>query len=327
LLNNGNVVFGRASQVGPNVVIDGNGGRMSIGYQQVACWAGSLQELYRYRVDHRSGDPDTAIMRDVKWCLRYGLIDEARFELSRLIQRNPAHREANILLEQTQKTTHQRFSPTHPTIQQVRFDQATPSKEPHVDVDAAKQDEPAVSTEPLVVQGQALSDFTKLIQPTLINHCGRCHSAHVDSSFRLTYPSGRMRPSASMTQRNLAAISGYVQSTKDGEPSLLWYATNPHGAMSSPVFNQKDLPAERNLREWLQVVVGRKPTGSPQVQVVDTHASDDQFESWETVSEQPSDAGQRQESLSHRMSTDAPSRLPRVADPFDPERFNRLYHR
>ena len=78
LLTNDNVLFGHARQVGQWVLVrTGQGGEVQLPREEVACWAGSPRDLYRYRVDHRQKGDLAARLRDAEWCLRYELYDLA----------------------------------------------------------------------------------------------------------------------------------------------------------------------------------------------------------------------------------------------------------
>ncbi len=78
LLRNDNVLFGSATQQGDYVIVQrGHGNEIRLPRGDVACWAGSIRNLYQYRVDHRPKGNLAALIKDAHWCLRYDLLDLA----------------------------------------------------------------------------------------------------------------------------------------------------------------------------------------------------------------------------------------------------------
>ncbi len=101
LLRNDNVLFGVARQVGEFVVVEtGQGGEIKLARQEVLCWANSVRNLYRYRVDHRQQGDLSALVRDARWCLRYDLYDLAAQEVRRIRTVDPRNTEANLIERQ-----------------------------------------------------------------------------------------------------------------------------------------------------------------------------------------------------------------------------------
>lgn len=315
LLKNGNVIDGVARQVGHQVVIDGIGGQITLRYDEVACWGNSLKDLYRYRVDHREGDSNLARMADVKWCLRHGLLDQAQADLhgahpSFQTTRQWKQLAGRVLRERNAMaaTKTEKPRPSRSAVQTVGFDQAI-----------SKQVRRPPSSE-VRVSAEQLTQFTREVQPMLLNRCSQCHHLGTESIFQLIRPTGSRRASAGLTQMNLTAIAPYLDESLGAEKSLYRLATEPHGAMDGAPLSKRDQTAIENLRRWL-VSMGETATTpeeelSPSPTLHDA-TSTSPFKTDDAVIEtDPSENG-----------TDSPARLPQVEDPFDPERFNRQSRR
>ncbi len=354
LLENGNVVFGTVDQLGAKVIIrqgdDEAGGELVVRTADVACWADSLEQLYQYRVDHRRGDRVQTRLADVRWCLRNGLIDQAFADLAEVRRLDPNNRLAGVLMRQAESQQRQiveslfrsatRFDTTATesggNVRPVSFD--TPIRR-----DDAAKDQPTglAAPTPDIESGPVLSQFTRNAQPLLLNRCGRCHDDRRDLNWSLIVPAGGGRPSTGITRQNLAATLELLTDSGIGTTGFLRAATEIHGDATTPPLGIADAVATARLRQWLHTVdrnrSGDAPGIDPDSETIAVSASNasrsSEFPSnLEAVIEDTTDgpASPSQPSAGTpkpRHAIGQPARLPVVADPFDPARFNKQFHR
>jgi hypothetical protein len=306
LLRNDNVLFGQAQQVGEFVIVrTGQGSEMQLARKDVACWADSIRHLYQFRIDHRQKGDVGAHLRDARWCVRYDLYDLADTEIQAIKEIDPKNVQAMIIENQLRrlKTPRAKVEPIpempSPVVQTSGFTD-----------DGADSESVDLPT---------LRRFASHVQPMLVNRCGRCHGRDSKLQWTLDVPLGGARASSRMTRRNLAALLTYIERGVDGESDFLSKATTPHGGGPAPL-ELRNAKAVDSLRQWLLMAQHRisiPPTnrrGSDHnVKSVDPLANP-RFAQHNVPS---GDAGPLSD------AGDQPVRLPQVANPFDPDLFNR----
>lgn len=338
LLKNGNVIWGTASQVGHQVIIKSGGREISLRYDDVACWGNSIEDLFRFRVDHRQGDSNVARMNDAKWCLRYGLVGQA---MSALQEVHPQFKHSRQFQLLANRVVRQHLALTKPqqdaapgqtaAVRTVAFDQPIESRST---VQGDPVDDRAVDVSP-----ELLAEFTRDVQPVLLNRCAGCHRQGVSTTLQLTRPTGSRRASATLTQMNLRAILPFATPSMDGQSALYKYATEAHGTtMTTAPLTKRDQVAVENIRRWLTALAGQSESKSPDdnlpvpsVQVepgltlmdkVDASAMPPSERT--KLAERPTGIGAAGNGPTGGGPVgEGPARLPEIEDPFDPERFNR----
>lgn len=328
LLKNDNVLFGQAHQLGEFIIIrTGPNDELKLPRSQVACWAKSLVDLYRYRLDHRSsGDLKTHLI-DARWCLQHELYVEAAKELEAAKSLSPDHREVLLLeglLQRRSQPTVTQTTPVAP-VTTTTFLQESASYEggPNDNGDANR------------VDPHTLKGFASHVQLTLINKCGRCHNQDSELDWRLSMPSSGSRPTARITRENLTAVLPFVDRANPDQSPLLIMGTSPHGGGDAPlkIRNAKAIEA---LKQWLaftgrsapQPRLGkidrpRQPLSEAPVEPIANIAQVSYTSDVTPNVNQPSAALP----VSSRKESNHPKRLPTVANPFDPSLFNRRFHR
>lgn len=314
LLYNDNVLFGKATQVGDDVIVErGEGNQIRLPRQDVACWANSIRNLYRFRVDRRQKGDVSAHVKDARWCIRYDLYDLAEVEVAEVLmldRDNPdaIRMQAQLLRIQSPPTYRTPTTIVQPVSHEVVTD------------DLAGVDQPT------------LTRFAGSVQPMLINRCGHCHSHTSDRSWQLIKPSAGARASARMTRENLAAALQFVK-PQSLESSELWTkAISAHGGAAAPLDVRRG-KAIKTLRDWLIAVRATTPVPARDDNDRADTATVDQGASHASrpdaaIAARPIDPERSFETwLNDRsVQNETPARLPNVANPFDPELFNRRYH-
>ena len=349
LLNNDHVLYGTARQLGEWVIVtSGNGGEVKLKRQQVACWAPSVRDLYRYRVDHRQSGDIKALLRDAEWCLRYELLDLAAKDLRAVYAidaNNPTARRIEKRLRG--QVARQPDAGSHENQHTSVLDAATtgtPTTEASA-TEAPLTGTPmtgTTATQPTGIHGQqsedqpdaedqilgqiedaAIAGFAGQIQPLLVNRCGNCHAQRVADvtkvQWRIFAPPSGTRASAEFTRTNLKATLPYIDRYRPAASPLLKFAMSPHGNGVAPL-GKRNAKAIQALERWVGIVGNAinsikesELTVMPNEQktVAMTTDEDETLPPTTSTTNPPNASG--------------PARLPPVENPFDPDLFNRRF--
>ncbi len=311
LLKNDNVLFGHAYQMGEFVVVQtGHGGEVQLSRKEVACWATSLRDLYQYRVDHRQKGDLGALIRDARWCLQYDLFDLAAQEIAAAKQIDPASPAARSVQDQLQRLTDSRARTVSDVIVQP------PAVQP------VDYEEDRVSNESGSVDLTTLRGFASHVQPMLLNRCGRCHSDDTSRAWALVVPSVGARASSQITHANLAASLRYIDHIAPSESELLVKATTPHGGVGAPL-SPRNAKAIESLKWWIATAANTMTRPEMGYQQPDQQGPAS-FPQTPSIAER---GAVPEEDRSHSQGNGQPARLPRVQNPFDPDLFNRRFHK
>ncbi len=317
LLKNDKVLFGDAHQLGEFILVrTGPDDELRLPRSEVACWAKSLTDLYQYRLDHRPTADLRQHLIDANWCLQYELLDLATKELNAAKAIASEHPEVQLLESQLQR----RRQPTEPSIATIETTSFLQESLPEPESESNQID-------PLI-----LKNFSSHVQSTLINRCGRCHNQHSQRNWQLLVPSGGTRATARMTRENLTSTLRMVDPNDPQNSPLLIKATSPHGGTEAPltVRNAKAVVA---LRQWLQ------QTTRMVAPAQSDHAASTTPKSQQTAYSEPESLESNSAVIpvsfeseiaatpTPSANSNAPARLPTVANPFDPSLFNRRFHR
>ena len=334
LLRNDNVVFGAARQQGEQVLVErGDGTQIRIDRKQVLCWSDSLLNLYRYRLDHRVGTNVQVHLGEARWCLRYGLLEQASDEVEQLRRLDPTNPQAELLHRQIvgaycnlAKDSHQATETenSHPSFHfasDVTIDEAPVSQ--------VDEEQAALSIDP-----SELHDFVSQVQPILLNRCGSCHSHTTDREWKLITPARGVRTSSRMTRENYAATVPYIDVSAPSASSLLRYAITAHGGGAIPLGPRNAVAAEA-LKRWSQSVADHHADASKLTRASVPSSSMDPILKSAAIqdaneSEFPAadpDATALKPRVEGNGLEPQLQRLPPVDNPFDPELFNRRFHR
>lgn len=252
LLRNGNVMRGELERLGHLVVVRRNGEeQLKLQASQVVCTGDSLEELHRHRVSKRSAYDIKGILDDVRWCLRHGMHAEVEQLLQQALMLDPTHPEAARLRRQWQ-VLHQPANAE--TVSRVRISQDPEPQQRK----ASEEAEEAIDRElqSLGMPESALAQFSRQVQPLLINRCGNagCHRAPRDSGWELAHWGSHVRPPGRMTKQNLLATFRQVDRNDPGQSDLIRYALSPHGGRRAAPVRDADDPVFSALRQWVETI-------------------------------------------------------------------------
>ncbi|MDA8743636.1 hypothetical protein N9N28_03280 [Rubripirellula amarantea] len=326
LLGNGNVVFGAAHQVGEYVVIrKGGGSEVRLPRTAVACWAGSVRNLYQYRIDHRETKNVRTHLEEADWCLRYELFDLAENELELARKLDPSHPDLSRLELRLNLATSEvtRSVPVISGIEHAQHDQEI--------------------SPPSAISQVSVEQFARTVQSTLATRCSRCHEPDSGRKWTLASPPGKSRASSETTHANLNAVLGYVNADDYRDSELLIKAITPHGGEAAPL-GLRHRKAIVALEYWLQRAAyemkhsGQEVSTTSHTQPSDAFDRDERLDRDDSIADPTwSESFEDQAAIDAEFETakrpvleadqnsDLPWRMPQVDNPFDPDLFNRQH--
>lgn len=321
LLKSGRVMAGQVQQDAQGYLVTGRNGRLHAPYEHVQLVADSLHDIYRQQRDSRQEPvtPDDRIEL-ARWCISYSLYDEARLELKLVLRSDANHSEARQMLKKLATI-----------LRPDRVDEPTP---PARTLDGYLVPE-AESLGSL--SRETAASFTARVQPILVNKCGnaRCHGVVSENAFRLVHVRSNLNSHRLHTERNLAAVSPYLDLEQPAKSQLLTVPQGNHGGGTVAIFGGPG--GERQLeiiREWVYAAA-RDRGGYDAEAEAKAEALAAATESAVKARGQVGDLAPDSTALADSESgSDVLAAAPgggtgsraRSADPFDPEVFNALVH-
>jgi len=321
LLRNGQVLQGRITPAGSQYVVAVPGGEIRVGADEVQCHCRAIGEVYQRRRGVMRLDSAQDHLEMAQWCLRVGLLDAARLEVSEAVALDATH----PLIPLVERRIHMAANPQ---------EKKTPLPPPTPTGPSAEELDRMVRGLP----PKAVETFVRSIQPILMNNCttGGCHAQGTKTAFPLLRVPAGGPPSPRLTQRNLYAALQWIDWQEPGASPLLKAPSKPHGTTKSAVFADRQLPQYRQLVDWCYRVA---QVPSPVVQ-----ASYEEPVAEEAAPRRAPGASVQRSSRLPRKPAErvgpqtskpgggnlSPGRAgttpgPPPADPFDPEVFNRRF--
>ncbi len=317
LLKNQNVIFGKTTQLGNQVIVSRDDGtEIRLNVEQVWCWADSVQQLHEFRQANRTPGNIRIHLDDIRWCLRYGLLDQAGKELQLAYRIDPTNSQAIALEEQLlrERKAIRRFDePSELIAKPINANSAPPAANSLSKVDLVSY---VASSEPeSELSPTAISHFGSRVQPILLNRCAGCHrSENPNTKWSLIRPTFGSRASPRITRLNALSTVGQVNKTTPEESALYKRAIDSHGGAHRSI-REKDVAIRRSILEWL-TIVGSNQNPAQKVAPANDLAP----------IQIPDDAAQPISAVKETKPERSGGRLPAVQNPFDPEIFNRRYH-
>ncbi|MEZ6088306.1 MAG: hypothetical protein R3C05_09835 [Pirellulaceae bacterium] len=306
LLTNDQVLEGSARQEGDRVVIEqSDGAVIRLPIDRVLCWGPDRKSLYQYRVDQRKRPTVQDHLAEARWCLNNGLYSEAAKELLNVRRLSPENEEADQVEQQLRKATL--------PVQTVSAEAVAP---------------PETVPDRAYVSAFATQQFTRVIQPILINRCGSCHDNGSTTKFTLMRLPGVSRVSSSMTHRNLQHVVEWIDTDEPLKSPLLQYAQSGHGGSDQAPLGKSQTRAFESLALWCSLFAKSSVEGLSMTQPTSTTNAISPFKQQgnEQSLSPPTHVVSANTSETDHLNDATPRRLPEVPDPFDPEVFNRKHH-
>ncbi len=305
VLRNRQVLEGEITPVGDYYLVSlGKTGQIRMPAKDVEMVCRDLEEAYQRKCEQLAKLSSTnadSHLELADWCLRQSLFEYAEQEIAIARRQEPYHKQLTSFEQRLEfATTKSEPKPTTRTVASV----ATVGAE---QLERTMKEQPPGTVE----------HFTAIVQPILIDRCGavRCHGAGSTAHFQLFSPVAGKVPSRRFTQRNLFSALAISDREDPLESEILKMALKPHGHIKAAVFKSEEDRQYREIVKWLESLRAVPPQSPPAT--VNTAA----------LRGTPRQMGlpggaEPPESAPEEPLTAVPQR-----DPFDPEVFNRRYHR
>lgn len=251
VLRNGNVLRGAVEQAGEYLRITSAGSEVHLRSRDVDFLSPSVTAAYEQL--RTRNDPPTALghMQLAAWCVRQELWEPAQIELASARQLEPNHPRLAIM-EQT--LDH---------LRKVANEPPRPASEaaPDRNSDSVKSATEETATLLADLPKEALEDFTRRVQPILVNNCttSGCHQINGPQNFQLNRDLLHGMANRRSTLRNLTATLALIDSDQPPESQLLAIASASHGGRVTPPLPPHQRELHKRLEDWAWLVAGKKP--------------------------------------------------------------------
>ena len=264
LLHNGKVVQGTIQQGSTGYVVIKPEGRLVLPFEQVRLEADDVEDAYRQQHNALPDHSAAAHTELARWCLTYGLKDQARAEIHEALRREPGSLTAKNMLQRID-------------------DQLLATKElPMVKAKNGQYSllgdvKPLETVEALGgLPREAANEFVSKVQPLLVNRCATagCHGPGSDNPFELQRAKLGKGSPKSYSERNLAAVLARIDRDRPASSPLLTKlrgdskttgAKPSHGGLSH---EQTQI-----VRNWIVALAHKSPTTTPSRPMIVTNAA------------------------------------------------------
>lgn len=345
LLRNNGVLQGTATQIGTKVQIQrDDSSTLVLDRSEVLCWGDSLISLYQFKKDHRSESNFGRLVDDARWCLKHGLIQQAADDIRAARAINPSDTSANLLAQRiARRITESILSPKSDVaqtgIRTVSHETllAPSMVRPQSGDDRVNKRNESVSEN---LDPTTLQQFVRHVQPVLLNRCVRCHDHRSENQFRLLAPVAGSRPSQRISKENLVATMEFVALDNPPVSEILKRMTDGHAGdrLHSPMRLSRNLAG---IQQWLATARWNTDLSQQETGLQIVSQDDVEIEALatdaavtldpDTIAVQAPKAPTRNDGRHEKAGSQSKekkiARLPPVENPFDPDLFNRRFHR
>ncbi|TWT95913.1 hypothetical protein Pla108_29900 [Botrimarina colliarenosi] len=250
LLHNGSLLEGAVERSPEGVAIQGEGSFLRLRGAEVAYVADSTVGAYEWKRGQaaRDGLDATDHLELADWALQNRLLPQAAREL--LDARQLVPRSGRLdLLERRLDEALRPAAPPAPETKPVLVEGM--AEHPGI----ASNHSVNNPARPILPEG-ALEQFTRRIQPVLLNSCATagCHGVHPEPGFALDVAPLRGYGDARSTERNLHATLDLIDLNAVDKSPLLVAAAGPHAGVAPLAGPRRDEMLER-LSFWVGAIV------------------------------------------------------------------------
>lgn len=280
ILDNGEVIEGQIERVGERYRIVKDGGETWLPASRIHAVCADLAAAYRNLSGRIAASDAEAHLRLARWCESVGLREQALAETKATLAIKPTHATAQRYQQHLQEA---------PVIPAAATTPALPLP-------------PAPEPIPIEVGAEALKRFTTMVQPLLMNACGKCHAGPNATAFKLQRVYAGDLNHRSATYWNLAAAAAHIDPANPSASKLWTLAISGHGGEATPPI--RDKAPLKTLQDWVTLVASeRRPQKST-----------------------PSATSPIAETATEPKTENKAEKVTGPADPFDPAIFNRQHH-
>jgi hypothetical protein len=320
LLRNGEVLEGRISFEGDYCAVLMERGEIRIRREQIAGIESSLEAVYLNHISPKAPAGVQGHTERADWCLRHNLLGYAASEITLAMRLAPKSQRVVALAQRLEAARRPPSTKAKPRKVAHRL----PSAQQHV----------------AAVHGKSLETFTVAVQPLLLNRCANstCHGRASKNEFRLDRGYEGRPITRSQTLANLNATLRFVDRKSPATSQLLTTPIRPHAKAKQAVFLQQHRKQYEVLARWVERLGPEPRTAQDSAVASDNKSAKKIISQQQPVGINPTiDTLARPLNDADRKTSSAPAVRKAVEakqtqatdgrDPFDPEEFNRLYHK
>jgi len=249
VLRNGQVLTGGVTRAGDLYVVTlGENAEIRQPAADVEVFCASLDEAYDFKKDHLAGAGVRPHLDLAEWCLRHNMHAHCAEQLVAAMRISPDD-ERLLQLER-----------------RLKFAAESPAASPP----PAASNESTVSAQQLEETLRALpkgsvEKFSSTIQPILLNRCAanQCHGPNTKSQYSLLRPPEGQIASRRFTQRNLYATLRYLSPSDPESSPFVTKAQQRHGPALTAVFDKHTQNQLAELVGWAKLAVASSPPPAP----------------------------------------------------------------
>jgi len=309
VLRNGSVLQGVVQRENQRVIVaDGKDRITKVALNDVAFICKDLPEAYRRKLSRLMPDNLSQHLRLAQWCLRYEYPEGAADRLLYLHRIAPRNAAVRALEKRMRRQANETIS-------------AKP-KSTRIDNRVSE-----TKTLPVNLPADALPQFTRVIQPLLINRCGQatCHGNASQSEFRLVRGI-RGSSNRNLTWKNLASTLAQVDRSAFAQSPLLLKARSVHGHASRAPIETHQNRQFTHLYGWVESIVAADRPAHSRESDAEQDGNGETFDVARSSMHQPATRTPHEDALSTLYGTpsdeESDSKKDGKSDPFDPTEFN-----
>lgn len=268
MLNSGKVIRGKITRdpAGNNYFIKEQGA--SIGYPaaMVAKAAGSMEELYQYRLGRLATRDADERMKLARWCLTEGMPHHAKEQIAAVLQLSPGDPVAVAMQDKIAANDEKMAGQLDPEVRRTKVDegdapgQLAPAAIKRVRKDFGRGTFPEIFDLP---RGQAIVQaqrFTTTIHPILQNRCATCHNERYPGRFQMVAAKAKREVTSEVARNNLDAALQLVNPDDLSRSDLLSSGLVPHGGNKDAIFRGPNDVEYQRIAQWVRAL---RPAPTP----------------------------------------------------------------
>lgn len=244
VMRNGRVLSGKINHTPQGYFVELPNGSLVVPDKDVLLEAVDLKDAYRKQRELMRR-PTTDMRKGLAlWCIANSLYKEARAEIKDALRMEPDREDLRRLYVRLEQTLNPQLIPS---------DAASPAAQRDI---AGYRLPPAQSLAGLT--RETAREFTRRVQPLLTNNCGNagCHGGTAGGAFQIRYVRPGNGQFRHITEQNLAAVAGLIDSKNASASPLLRVPQAPHGNARVSAFGGRGGARQFEiLRNWVTDVV------------------------------------------------------------------------
>jgi hypothetical protein len=312
VLRNGQALEGSVSRSGDIYHVALSGGEIRIKAADVELVCRDLEEAYQRK---RAVIPVGSLRERLdlaQWCERHKLYDHAAAELADAAAVAPGNPMVNFLRRRVETTL-------EPLPDPPKSESSRDTALSNAELDRMIRNLPHKTVE----------DFTRSVQPLLINNCtlSGCHGPQSKNGLCLQRPAADQPTGRRSTQRNLNSVLQYVDRDNPLASRILTVPTAPHGTAKTAIFSEHQITQYKRLVDWV-LQLGPADTSNPPEITTNTAPTTAEIQAvFQAPAAKSAKADPSADSESPKRKVKRGATPPEFTpkDSFDPEIFNRRY--